>query len=331
MSTVQTNRIQHSTGTGNNIVLSAEGDTQINSLNGSFLGGHNQIINGSMQIAQRGTGNNSAAVDDFTVDRWRAWVSGGTTNAFGWGRAVCTINAATALGFFYALEIRNPISPEWNIKQGIELHEFSQFPFTQGSTWTFSCYASAEVSAFLAKASGTGVGSNANGCTRTSSNYDSITGKYVATFTIDAANPDDFNCMSIAISNATGTINAATQIVACQLEPGSVPTPFEHRPYAIELALCQRYYQQHVSATDGLSYGFGGVGGTANTDLYCPIQLPTTMRAVPTVTSTAPVSAGCNVWALAGAASVRGFTYYTRNTGTGAWNLYADYTADAEL
>ena len=41
-----------------------------------------------------------------------------------------------------------------------------------------------------------------------------------------------------------GTLNATWQITGVQLEVGSVATPFEHRMYGQELALCQRYYQK---------------------------------------------------------------------------------------
>ena len=40
------------------------------------------------------------------------------------------------------------------------------------------------------------------------------------------------------------TQNATFYITGVQFEEGSVPTPFEHRPYGTELALCQRYYQK---------------------------------------------------------------------------------------
>jgi hypothetical protein len=38
------------------------------------------------------------------------------------------------------------------------------------------------------------------------------------------------------------TLNAFIQITGVQLEVGTKTTPFEHRPYPIELALCQRYF-----------------------------------------------------------------------------------------
>jgi hypothetical protein len=87
------------------------------------------------------------------------------------------------------------------------------------------------------------------------------------------------------VTGATGntrlsdTLNATFQLTGVQLEKGTVATPFEHRLYGTELALCQRYYQQH---------GFYGVVGQGqNTDRnsgsYVPFFVP--MRTTPTTAS----------------------------------------------
>lgn len=44
-------------------------------------------------------------------------------------------------------------------------------------------------------------------------------------------------------TNTTIEFNTGT-VANVQLEAGSVATPFEHRPYGAELALCQMYYQE---------------------------------------------------------------------------------------
>ena len=76
---------------------------------------------------------------------------------------------------------------------------------------------------------------------------------------------------------ALNTISGATaQITGVQLELGKVATPFEHRSYGEELALCQRYYYR---------YGGNGrenlVGGSNSSGGFFTIQFPTTMRTAP--------------------------------------------------
>jgi hypothetical protein len=58
-------------------------------------------------------------------------------------------------------------------------------------------------------------------------------------------------------TNFFATTGNIIHITGVQLEKGLVATPFEVRPYATELALCQRYYEQ--------SYSIGTVPGTLST------------------------------------------------------------------
>ena len=83
------------------------------------------------------------------------------------------------------------------------------------------------------------------------------------------------------ITSTWYTTNDATlEITGLQLEVGSVATDFEHRSYAQELALCQRYYFHLVSGNDkllGLGMNYG------NPDFFAEVTFPVTMRAAPSL------------------------------------------------
>ena len=79
------------------------------------------------------------------------------------------------------------------------------------------------------------------------------------------------------------TNDATLEITGLQLEVGSVATDFEHRSFAQELALCQRYCQK-LGGTDD-QYGCMGVGaGIYNTQAYVPYRLVPVMRSAPSFT-----------------------------------------------
>ena len=76
-------------------------------------------------------------------------------------------------------------------------------------------------------------------------------------------------------SNQTnmGATNGSTfQITGIQLELGSTATPFEHRSYAEELSLCQRYYEQMsvAQSTMASSGGFIALGVCENSSRVQP-------------------------------------------------------------
>jgi len=90
-----------------------------------------------------------------------------------------------------------------------------------------------------------------------------------------------------------GTLNSYIEIAQVQLELGSAATDFEHRSYGEELALCQRYYQildftrsqlgvlhRATSSGAGLPYAF--------------IPLTTTMRAYPSMTTSGTWGTGAD-------------------------------------
>jgi hypothetical protein len=83
------------------------------------------------------------------------------------------------------------------------------------------------------------------------------------------------------VNMASSTANS-WQITGVQLETGKTATPFEHRSYGEELALCQRYYQK-LGGTAYQAIGFGKIYAAGQTALaYVGFNTP--MRTSPSVT-----------------------------------------------
>ena len=88
-------------------------------------------------------------------------------------------------------------------------------------------------------------------------------------------------------TSVVGTSGATFYITGVQLEEGSVATPFEHRQYGQELALCQRYcYAQNKLVTNNY-YAFGTAVATSSTTGQLGTPFPVSMRTNPSVTYSA--------------------------------------------
>ena len=72
-------------------------------------------------------------------------------------------------------------------------------------------------------------------------------------------------------------------LTAVQLELGSTATPFEHRSYGDELAACQRYYWQLSQSVHG-NYPSWIASAYSTTQMNIQIPFPVTMRSIPTMT-----------------------------------------------
>lgn len=148
--------------------------------------------------------------------------------------------------------------------------------------------------------------------------------------------------------NWCGTSGATFDITGVQLEVGNVATPFEHRSYGEELALCQRYF--FTVGRDGgntTNYMFGGIESTTG-GAVGGLAFPNTMRAIPSVSAGSGVKiwsatgGGTSTWAIAtnrcskeiGAFTVSGLSGRTAGQVATAYkgsstNPYIDF--DAEL
>ena len=132
-------------------------------------------------------------------------------------------------------------------------------------------------------------------------------------------------------TNVIGTSGATFYITGVQLEVGTVATPFEHRSYGEELALCKRYYQANASENSsrvGINDGYV-VNGVTH---YGTRIFPVTMRAAPTIVTTLNGSSNFNTGTyIAAGSSVDGFRAGCTASGTGTGYFLGNWTADAEL
>ena len=90
-------------------------------------------------------------------------------------------------------------------------------------------------------------------------------------------------------NRAVGGVNAVNStsnniyLTGVQLEVGSVATDFEHRSFAQELLLCQRYCQK-LGESEGTYDAMGNGAAFSSTVSFVPYSLKVTMRSTPSFT-----------------------------------------------
>ena len=271
MSQLKTNSITNIGNTGDaNIVLGANGDTQVQSLNSGPLAGlRNQLINSDFRYWNRGADFSLSSDEVYTADRW--WTGATTT------RIRRNVDNKFA-GFRNSLEIQGPAGAV--IRQPIEL-SLAGFDdrFTVGRTYTLSFYcdnAGTTVQGAFASSPQSGSGLFDNEAVTA---VPGETDRYSYTFTIADTIGSTDTCLNVGIKKSDAD---PLFITGVQLEPGPVCTPVEIRSPQVDLALCQRYFYKHTFAgSSATSKGicFKTSGGTSQAPLV--ITYPVTMRATP--------------------------------------------------
>ena len=268
--------------TTNDIITS--GDIQATSLNGGPLSGfRNQITNGDFRVWQRGTTTADFTFTDTTqpsrryiADRWYQNQDSVASTARRVGPG-----GDLPSGYAYALLM----STFEQLCQAIELPaDGTPGQFAVGTQWTLSywCNEAGSIATESPSVQFRETGAASGSVAVTTSAFGApietvVVGaqtwrRFSSTFTIDASPTANHDQLRIGFSNGA----AGGRITGVQFEPGPVATPFEHRPYGTELALCQRYYQ----VVDCLIYGAG-----TNTVLNGNANFATEMRAAPTLES----------------------------------------------
>ena len=327
------------------------------------LGRRNLIINGSMQVAQRGTSSTSLSyqtVDRFAVDQTQldnltltqaqvadAPAGTGLKKSFKFTTTAAETAVASNeyLRVYHAVEGKDVQRFEWGTSTGKEVTV--SFYVKSSITGTFACSIYIfDANVIMNKPYTI---SSANTWERKTLTFPAYTagGSAVPTDDTTAGIYLNFGLLAGSGYNTqindwtaygggtnllggqtanVGTVNGTTwQLTGVQLEVGSVATDFEHLLFGEEIGLCQRYYQ--LSHANGQGYVNGnqhvGLRGTYRTE----------MRAAPTVTLTLNASNQNN---MSGSPSVHintkhGYYGYITANSAGNYYFYYDSVSEAEL
>ena len=255
------------------------------------IAGKNFLINGGMDIWQRGTSFVSTTYPAYNADRWQI------NNVLTTATTVSQV-ASGLTGFQYATRIQRQSGQTGtaNINIGQSIETKNSIPMA-GQTVTFSFWAraganySATSNALNPRVvSGTGTDENVI-YGYTGASYPINTNVTLTTswqrFTLTATISSTATELGVYfVFNPTGTAgtNDYFDISGVQLEIAPQATPFSRAGGSIggELALCQRYYQQ----PGGVSYQYFANGYfTSTTQFNLIYPLPVTMRTSPSFSS----------------------------------------------
>jgi hypothetical protein len=281
----------------------------------------NLIINGAMQVAQRGTSVTGITTGEYkTADRWKSALSNlgtwtesiendaptgsGFRNSL---KMLCTTaDAAPAAGDFFALEQRlegqnlqairkgtssaQQLTLSFWVKSNVTGTYIAELRDTDNTRQTSAVYSIASSATWEKKtivfpADTTGAFDN--------DNQESLrfafwlgAGTNFTSGTLQTSWSSTVNAnLAVGQTNLAASTNNYWQITGVQLEVGSTATEFEFLPIDAELARCQRYFTQFAAVNANTYFASGGVLAAATTVADCQLPLPVTMRTTPALTT----------------------------------------------
>jgi hypothetical protein len=219
------------------------------------LSNRNKLLNGSMTIDQRNAGASVAfpvgTSEAFPVDRWRCQNADGTS-AYSAQRV-----AEAPAGFLNSLKITTTTAAAvtaadskhmWIPLEGFDVADLG-FGTADAKTVTLSFWVRSSVAGNHGAALSNAGAARAyaflyNIAQANTWEYKTVTipGDTAGTWAKDNSAGMRVNFNIGSGSDYIATAAATWQITGVQLEAGDTATPFEHRSYGQELALCQRYY-----------------------------------------------------------------------------------------
>jgi len=242
------------------------------------LGRRNLIINGAMQVAQRGTSITlGAGTGTYTLDRVRSQSNGGgitvsqETNAIsGIGtQKMCRYTGASGVtGVYYIYRIESKDVAQIN-GNSVTFSIYIENNSGASISPTIDYYhptAADNFSGNTTVASGVALGTVANGSSAR------------LTATTDVSGTTITNGLMLQVNFGSALTSGTIDFTGVQLEVGSVATPFEHRSFGEELALCQRYYEVLANGADSSSGCIGSGNYYTSTSFHLPVKFQVQKR-----------------------------------------------------
>jgi len=243
----------------------------------------NGVINGSMEIWQRGTtalASATSAANGFQADRWQAFRTGFATGMTG-SQVTGTGPARYALRLTRAAG--NTSLTTMNVLQNIETANAETF---SGQQVTFSAWirrgADYAGTTNMRILSGTGTDQNVIGTggftgqvtvVSTSKTITTSWQRFSVTGTVGSTATELAVQLQYTPTTATAGANDYIEFTGAQLEIGALPSTFQMNGGSVEAELsnCQRYYQRH-GLVSGAFVAIGYGSGTTTTNTFWSIS-----------------------------------------------------------
>ena len=319
----------------------------------SSTGRRNLVINGAMNVAQRGTSFTSISSNTYTLDRWqlqaagdgRSTITQSTTvpnNNFLYSMKVDVTTADTSLGATDLQSFTQRI--EGNAMYQLGLGTSSAKSFTV-SFWVRSNKTGTYCVAIRNASGGRSITSEYSISSADTWEHKVITfsGDTTGTYSTNNSEGINLNFVLLAGTNHDGktadTWEANTAfatdnqvnlfdntsnewyVTGVQLEVGSAATEFEHRSFEEELAACQRYYKRYNIGSD-TAYSRLVVSTYSDTTsrFYVTMQLPVELRTTPTIAQSSLTLNGQAVTSVANVGGTQAMSFVFNHGGSIATN-----------